>query len=110
MKNLKNNIQNLRLKTFFLIYVICMINVMFANSSKYIFKIGYHFFYSFFSILPVNILGVFWMLRLVNELKGPPRSPFYLLKFSFYIMILFLSSAPFLYLWALRDVISQLKW
>jgi ABC-type dipeptide/oligopeptide/nickel transport system permease component len=110
MKNLKNYIQNLRFKTFFLFYVICMINVMFANSSKHIFKNGYHFFYSFFSILPVYILGVVFMLRLVYELEGPPRSPIYLLKYSFYFMILILSSAPFLYLWGMRDVISQLKW
>lgn len=53
MKNLKNYIQNIRFKTFFLFYVICMINVMFANSSKHIFKNGYHFFYFFFSILPI---------------------------------------------------------
>jgi hypothetical protein len=110
MKNLKNYIQNLRFKTFFLFYVICMINVMFANSSKYIFKNGYHFFYSFFSILPVYILGVVFMLRLVYELEGPPRSPFYLLKYTFYFMILILSSAPFLYLWGMRDVIRHLKW
>ena len=110
MKNLKNYIQNLRFKTFFLFYVICMINVMFANSSKYIFKNGYHFFYSFFSILPVYILGVVFMLRLVYELERQPRSPIYLLKYSFYFMILILSSAPFLYLWGMRDVISQLKW
>ena len=38
MKNLKNYIQNLRLRTFFLFYVICMINVMFANSSKHLFN------------------------------------------------------------------------
>ena len=38
MKNLKNYIQNIRFKTFFLFYVICMINVTFANSSKHIFK------------------------------------------------------------------------
>jgi len=110
MKNLKNYIQNLRFKTFFLFYVICMINVMFANSSKYIFKNGYHFFYSFFSILPVYILGVVFMLRLVYELQGPPRSPIYLLKYSFYFMILILSSAPFLYLWGMCDVIRHLKW
>jgi hypothetical protein len=110
MKNLKKYINNLRFKTFFLIYVICMINLMFANSSKHIFKNGYDFFYSFFSILLVYILGVFFMLRLVYELEGPPRSPFYLLKYSFYFMILILSCAPFLYLWAMRDVISHLKW
>ena len=110
MKNLKNYIQNLRFKTFFIFYVICMINVMFANSSKYIIKNGYHFFYSFFSILPVYILGVVFMLRLVYKLEGPPRNPFYLLKYSFYFMILILSSAPFLYLWGMRDVISHLKW
>lgn len=110
MKNLKNYIQNLRFKTFFLIYVICMINVMFANSSKDIFNNGYHFFYFFFSILPVYILGVVFMLRLVYELERQPRSPIYLLKYSFYFMILILSSAPFLYLWGMRHVISHLKW
>ena len=110
MKILKNYIQNLHFKTFILIYVICMINVMFANSSKHIFKNGYHFFYSFFSILPVYILGVVFMLRLVYQLEGPPRSPIYLLKYSFYFMILILSCAPFLYLWGMRDVISHLKW
>jgi glycopeptide antibiotics resistance protein len=110
MKNLKNYILNLSFKTFYLFYVICMINVMFANSSKQLFKNGYHFFYSFFSTLLVYILGVIFMLRLVSQLKGPPRSPIYLLKFSFYIMILMLSSAPFLYLWGMRQVISHLKW
>lgn len=110
MNFLKNYIQNLHFKTFFLFFVICMINVMFANSSKHIFKNGYHFFYSFFSILPVYILGVVFMLRLVYQLEGPPRSRIYLLKYSFYFMILMLSSAPFLYLWAMRDVISHLKW
>jgi hypothetical protein len=110
MKKLKNYIQNLRFKTFFLFYVICMINVMFSNSSKNIFKNGYHFFYSFFSILLVYILGVVFMLRLVYKLEEPPRSPIYLLKYSFYFMILILSSAPFLYLWGMRDVISHLKW
>ena len=110
MKILKNYIQNLRLKTIFLFYVICMINVMFANSSKDIFNNGYHFFYFFFSILPVYILGVVFMLRLVYELERQPRSPIYLLKYSFYFMILILSSAPFLYLWGMRHVISQLKW
>ncbi len=73
-------------------------------------KDGYQFFLSFFSILPVYILGVVFMLRLVYELEGPPRSPIFLLKYSFYFMILILSTAPFLYLWGMRDVISYLKW
>ena len=110
MKNLKNYIQNLCFKTFFIFYVICMINVMFANSSKHIFKIGYHFFYSFFSILPVYMLILVLLFRGIYNLEGPPRSPFHLLKYSFYFMILIVSSAPFLYLWSMRDVISQLKW
>jgi ABC-type dipeptide/oligopeptide/nickel transport system permease component len=110
MKNLKNYIQNLRLKTFFLIYVICMINVMIANSSKDLFKNGYHFFYSFFSVLPIYILGVVFMLRLVYKLEGLPRFPFYLMKYTFYFLIIIFSSAPFFYLWAMRHVISHLKW
>jgi ABC-type dipeptide/oligopeptide/nickel transport system permease component len=110
MKNLKKYIQNLRFKTFFLFYVICMINVMFANSSKHIFKNGYHFFYSFFSILPVYMLGIVIMLRLVYQLEGPPRSPFHLLKYSFYFIILSLSSFLIYFLWGMRHVISHLKW
>ena len=50
------------------------------------------------------------MLRIVYQLEGPPRSPFYLLKYSYYFIILIVSSAPFLYLWGMRDVISHLKW
>ena len=110
MKNLKNYIQNIRFKTFFLFYVICMINVTFANSSKHIFKNGYHFFYSFFSILPVYILGVVLLFRGIYYLEGTPRVPFYLMKYSFYFLIFVFGSAPFLYLWAMRDVISHLKW
>jgi hypothetical protein len=110
MKNLKNYILNLRLRTFFLFYVICMINVMFANSSKHLFKNGYHFFYSFFSTLPVYILGVVLLFRGIYYLEGTPRVPFYLMKYSFYFLIFVFGSAPFLYLWAMRDVISHLKW
>ncbi len=110
VSKLKNYILNFRLRTFFLFYVICMINVMFANSSKDIFKNGYHFFYSFFSILPIYILGVVFMLRLVYKIEGLPRFPFFLMKYTFYFMILIFSSAPFFYLWAMRDVISHLKW
>jgi hypothetical protein len=110
MKNFKNYIQNLRFKTFFLFYVICMINVMFANSSKDIFKNGYHFFYFFFSILPVYMLILVLLFRGIYNLEGHPRSPFFLLKYSFYFMIPIISSAPFFYLWAMRHVISHLKW
>ena len=110
MKNFKNYIQNLRFKTFFLLYVICMINVMFANSSKHIFKDGYHFFYFFFSILPIYMLILVLLFRGIYSLEGPPRSPFFLMKYSFYFMIPIISSAPFLYLWGMRDVISHLKW
>ena len=110
MKILKNYIQNLRFKTFFLFYVICMINMMFANSSKHIFNNGYHFFYFFFSILPIYMLILVLLFRGIYSLEGPPRSPFFLMKYSFYFMIPIISSAPFLYLWAMRHVISQLKW
>ena len=94
---------------YFMAFALIIMSVT-SGYTKDKFKDGYQFFLSFFSILPVYILGVVFMLRLVCQLKGPPRSPFYLLKFSFYIMILILSSAPFLYLWGMRDVISHLKW
>ena len=77
---------------------------------KDMFENGYYFYFFFFSILPLIISSIIMFLQIVYQLEGPPRSPFYLLKYSFYFMILILSSAPFLYLWSMRDVISHLKW
>jgi hypothetical protein len=110
MKNFKNFIQNLEKKTMFLIYALTMISLTIANSSKHIFINGYLFFFSFFSILSLYMLILVLLFRGIFNLGGPPRSPFHLMKYSFYFMILIVSSVPFLYLWAMRDVISHLKW
>ena len=110
MKNLKNYIQNLDNKILFLIYVYAMISSTIATSSKYKFENGYLFFFFFFSIILLYMIILILLFRLLYLLKGPPRHPFHLLKYSAYFMIIVIGSAPFLYLWSMRDVISHLKW
>jgi hypothetical protein len=111
MNKFRNYIQNLDKKTLYifkvLAYMIWLIGFFYRNHN---FENGYHFFFIFFSILPIIILGIVMMLRLVYQLEGPPRSPFHLLKYSYYFIMLFISCAPFLLLWQMRDVISHLKW
>jgi len=111
MNKFRNYIQNLDKKTLYifkvLAYIILLIGFFYRNHN---FENGYHFFFIFFSILPIIIFGIVMMLRIVYQLEGPPRCPFHLLKYSYYFIILLLSSAPFLYLWGMRDVISHLKW
>ena len=111
MSKLRNYIQNIDKKTLYkfkvLAYTIWLIGFFCRNHN---FENGYHFFFIFFSILPIIIFGIVMMLRIVYQLEGPPRSPFHLMKYSYYFIILLVSSAPFLYLWGMRDVISHLKW
>jgi hypothetical protein len=111
MNNFKNYIINLHYKKLFLLHLLFNSNLLIAYIfTNHRFENGYHFFYLFFSILPVDMLIIILMLRSIYQLEGPPRSPFYLLKYSFYFMILIFGIAPFLYLWGMRDVISHLKW
>lgn len=111
MKILKNYIKNLDKEELYLFYILSFIIWMIGFSfRKYNFENWYSFFFSFFLILSLIISGIVFMLRLVYQLEGPPKHPFHLLKYSFYFIILLISSAPFFYLWMLRDVISQLKW
>jgi len=62
---------------------------------KQIYDSGYHFLFVFFLIIPLFGYFMIFMLRLVYQLESPPRSPFYLLKYSIYFMILFVTSLPF---------------
>ena len=94
---------------YFMAFALIIMSVT-SGYTKDKFKDGYQFFLSFFSILPIIMLGTVTMLRSVYQLEGPPRSPFHLLKYSYYFIMLFISCAPFLLLWQMRDVISQLKW
>ncbi len=111
MKTFRNKIKHLDNKKLFLFFVISMISWMNAYSfRKHMYDSGYFFVFFYFLILPLFIYFIIFMLRLVYQLEGPPRSPFHLLKYSFYFMILIVSSTPFLYLWSMRDVISHLKW
>jgi hypothetical protein len=111
MKNLKNFIQNLDKKKLFIFNIIAYISWLMAFSfRKGMFENGYYFSFFFFSIMPIIFSCIILMLRLVYQLEGPPRSPFHLLKYSIYFMILLNTSLPFFFLWRMRDVISHLKW
>jgi len=111
MGKFRNYIQNLDKKKLFLFkvfaYISWLIGFSFRND---MFANGYCFFFIYFSILPIIMFGIVTMLRSVYQLEGPPRSPFHLLKYSYYFIMLLISCAPFLLLWQMRDVISQLKW
>ena len=111
MNKLRKHIQNLDKRKLFLFKVFAYISWLIGFSyRKQVFVNGYYFFFIFFSILPIIMFGIVTMLRLVSHLEGPPRHPFYLMKYSYYFIMLIISSAPFLYLWGMRDVISHLKW
>ena len=110
MKNFKNYIQKLDKKILFLIYVLTMICLTIINSSKHKFENGYLFFLFFSFILLLYMLILVLLFLGIYYLEGPPRDPFHLLKYSFYFLIFVFGSAPFLYLWGMRDVISHLKW
>ena len=111
MSKFKNFIKNLDKKTLIIFHVIAFISWMIAVSNRnHHFENGYRFFITFLSILPVYMLGIVIMLRLVYQLEGPPRSPFHLLKYSFYFIILSLSSFLIYFIWGMRDLIYHLKW
>ena len=110
MKNFKNYIQNLDKKILFLIYVLTMISLTIINSSMHKFENGYLFFLSFFFILLLYMLILVLLFRGIYFLERTPRFPFHLMKYSFYFLIFVFGSAPFVYLWAMRHVISHLKW
>jgi ABC-type dipeptide/oligopeptide/nickel transport system permease component len=111
MQTFRNKIKNLDNKVIFLYFFISMISLKTAYSLRnQIYDSGYHFLFVFFLIIPLFGYFMIFMLRLVYQLEGPPRSPFYLLKYSFYFMILCVTSLPFFYLWGMRDLIYHLKW
>jgi hypothetical protein len=111
MGKFRNYIQNLDKKKLFLFKVFAYISWLIGFSfRKDMFANGYCFFFIYFSILPIIMFGIVTMLRSVYQLEGPPRSPFHLLKYSYYFIMLFISCTPILYLWGMRDVISHLNW
>jgi magnesium-transporting ATPase (P-type) len=111
MSKFRNYIQSLDKKKLFYFKVFAYISwLMNFFYRKNMYENGYYFYFFFFSIILIIILGIIMMLRLVYQLEGPTRSPFHLLKYSYYFIILCVTVAPFLYLWGMRDVISHLKW
>ena len=97
-------------KEFYYVISALLISNITNSYTKDKFKDGYQFFLSFLSILPLFIL----MLRFINfallDIKHNPTQLKNRMKYVCYTLILIVCSAPFLYLWAMRDVISHLKW
>ena len=111
MKRIKSFIINLdkkKLLTIQSLFLIFMIIVHYNTDQKL--KNGYQFLLFFFSFLPLDLMLVIIMFKGIYELEGPPRDPFYLMKYPAYFMIIAIGSSLFLYLWGMRDVISHLKW
>ena len=80
------------------------------NYTKDKFKDGYQFLLSFFSILPIIFIFLKFQSLFLFDIKRNPTQLNNSLKYVVYAMILIFASAPFLYLWSIRDVISHLKW
>ena len=111
MRQLKNYIINADKKKIYslqFLFISIMLVTHFYTKQKL--ENGYQFFISFLSILPVATFMVATLFRSVFELEGPPRNPFYLMKYPTYVMIFIFVLAPFLYLWGMWDVILNLKW
>ena len=83
MKTFRNKIKNLDNKKLFLLFVMSMFSWINAYSfRKHMYDSGYFFIFFLLLISPLFIYFIIFMLRLVYQLEGPPRSPFYLLKYS----------------------------
>ncbi len=80
------------------------------NYTKDKFKDGYQFLLSFSSILPIIFIFLKFQGLFLFDIKRNPTQLNNSLKYVVYVMILIFASAPFLYLWSMRDVISHLKW
>jgi hypothetical protein len=95
-----------------LFYTVCALFIMTVtnNYTKDKFKDGYQFLLSFFSILPTFIIFLKIQSRILLDIKRNPTQLNNSLKYVIYAIILIFGSAPFLYLWGMRDVISHLKW
>ena len=95
-----------------LYFTTCALFIMTAthNYTKDKFKDGYQFLLSFFSILPIIFIFLKFQSLFLFDIKRNPTQLNNSLKYVVYVMILIFASAPFLYLWSMRDVISHLKW
>ena len=80
------------------------------NYTKEKFKDGYQFLLSFFSILPTIYIILKIQSLILLDIKRNPTQLNNSLKYVIYALILIFGSAPFLYLWGMRDVIRNLKW
>ena len=74
------------------------------------FVIGYQFIFSFLSIIPSVFILLYALYLVLYNISSNPSRLNSSLKYIGYALILIFSCAPFLYLWSMRDVISQLKW
>jgi hypothetical protein len=94
----------------YLIPFALFIMIVVQHYTKDKFKDGYQFLLSFFSIFPAIILYFKIQSLILIDIKRNPSQLNKGLKYPIYFMILWITSLPFLYLWGMRDVISQLNW
>jgi hypothetical protein len=94
---------------YFLAFALIIMSVT-SGYTKDKFKDGYQFFLSFLSILLIYIFYLRTQCLILLNFKRNPTQLNNSLKYVVYAMILISGSAPFLYLWGMRHVISQLKW
>ena len=94
---------------YFMAFALIIMSVT-SGYTKDKFKDGYQFFLSFLSILPIYIFLLRTQSLILLDIKRNPTQLNNSLKYVVYAMILIFGSAPFLYLWGMRDVISHLKW
>ena len=97
-------------KEFYFVVIALIIMSFTDNYTKDKFKNGYQFFLSFLSILPCYILILRFFNFALFDIKHNPTQLNNSLKYVVYAMILIFGSAPFLYLWGMRDIISHLNW
>lgn len=111
MNKIKNYILGIDKKKLYLIQVLFILIMIATNyTTKQKFESGYQFFISFLSIVIVDLFIVVTTCRTIFELEGPPKNPFHLMKYPAYVMVVIFSLAPLLYLWSMRELITQLKW
>ncbi len=111
MKKIIKYILELDKKSLYLVQIIFTIIMFIVNYLTPLkFEYGIEFIISFISIVPVDLLMIFLMIRIVNELEAPSKQPVILIQYLAYIMIILFTIAPILYLWGMRTVISNLKW
>ena len=100
----------LQKKIIFLLPITIFISFLITKYTPEKFVDGLQFVFSFLSVLPMVFVNLYLLNFFLQKLLSNPNKLNNSLKYVAYTMILIFALAPFLYLWSMRDVISQLKW